>query len=147
MMEVLDVLDMLEDVVDKSMGIPFIGRAIVNREEVLELIDELRLNLPDDLKRAKWVNEQHQKIIDEAKKEAESIIKLAEDKMATMIDDHEITLKAYEKANEIIDNAQKHSKEIRANTKQYVEDSMAKLETSVSEVLSTVQNNRLELRK
>ena len=146
-MEVLDILDMMEDVVEKSMGIPFVGRAIVNREEMLELIDELRLNLPDDLKRAKWVNEQGQKIIDDAKGEAASIIKLAEEKMATMIDDHEITQKAYAQANEIVANAQNHSKEIRANTKQYVDEAMAALEERVSKMLETVQQNRRELKK
>lgn len=146
-MEVLDILDMMEDVIDKSMGIPFVGRAIVNREEMLELIDELRLNLPDDLKRAKWVNEQGQKIIDDAKAEAASIIKLAEEKMATLIDDHEITQKAYAQANEIVANAQNHSKEIRASTKKYVDDSMAVLEEKVSSMLEVVQANRRELKK
>ncbi len=54
-MEVLEIIDMLEDVVEKSMAIPFAGRAVVDREELLDLIQEIRLNLPGDLKQAKWV--------------------------------------------------------------------------------------------
>ena len=89
-MEVLEIIDMLEDVVEKSMAIPFMGRAIVDREELLDLIQEIRLNLPGDLKQAKWVKEERQRILDEANKEAESIIKNAEEKMAGLIDDHEV---------------------------------------------------------
>ena len=51
-MEVLEIIDMLEDVVEKSMAIPFAGRAVVDREELLDLIQEIRLNLPGDLKAA-----------------------------------------------------------------------------------------------
>lgn len=138
---------MLEDVVEKSMAIPFAGRAIVDREELLDLIQEIRLNLPGDLKQAKWVKEERQRILDEANKEAESIVKNAEEKMASLIDDHEITQKAYAQANEIIAAAQNNARELRLGTKQYADDVMASLEAKIEKVASTVRENRKELKK
>ncbi len=144
-MEVLEIIDMLEDVVEKSMAIPFAGRAVVDREELLDLIQEIRLNLPGDLKQAKWVKEERQRILDEANKEAESIVKSAEEKMASMIDDHEITQKAYAQANEIIAAAQNNARELRLGTRQYADDVMASLEAHVAKVAETVHENRREL--
>ena len=144
-MEVLEIIDMLEDVVEKYMAIPFAGRAVVDREELLDLIQEIRLNLPGDLKQAKWVKEERQRILDEANKEAESIVKSAEEKMASMIDDHEITQKAYAQANEIIAAAQNNARELRLGTRQYADDVMASLEAHVAKVAETVHENRREL--
>lgn len=144
-MEVLEIIDMLEDVVEKSIAIPFAGRALVDREELLDLIQEIRLNLPGDLKQAKWVKEERQRILDEASKEAETIIKNAEEKMASLIDDHEITQKAYAQANEIVVAAQNNARELRLGTKQYADDVMASLETKIQKLADIVRENRKEL--
>ncbi len=146
-MEVLELIDMLEDVVDKAFGIPLIGKAIMDRDELLDLIEEIRINLPDDLKQAKWVKDERQRILDDANKEAASIIKLAEEKMASLIDDHEITQRALAQANEIVSSAQNNAREIRSGTKQYVDDHMANLESKLEKMISTVRENRSELKK
>lgn len=145
-MEVLEIIDMLEDVVEKSMAIPFFGRAIVDREELLDLLQEIRLNLPDDLKQAKWVKEERQRILSEAQKEASAVMKNAEEQIVSMIDEHEITKKAYEQANEIIAAAQNNARELRLGTKQYADDVMANLEERVGKVLDTIKENRKELK-
>lgn len=145
-MEVLEIIDMMEDVVEKSMAIPFFGRAVVDREELLDLLQEIRLNLPDDLKQAKWVKEERQRILSEAQKEAGTIMKNAEEQIVTMIDEHEITKKAYEQANEIIAAAQNNARELRLGSKQYADDIMAGLEERVGKVLDTIKENRKELK-
>ena len=145
-MEVLELIDMLEDVVDKAGGIPLIGKAIVDRDELLDLIEEIRINLPDDLKQAKWVKDERQRILDDASKEAATIIKLAEEKMASLIDDHEITQRAQAQAGEIVGAAQANARDIRQSTKQYVDDHMAALEAKIERTLMTVREHRNELK-
>ena len=145
-MEVLELIDMLEDVVDKAGGIPLIGKAIIDRDELLDLIEEIRINLPDDLKQAKWVKDERQRILDDANKEAATIIKLAEEKMASLIDDHEITQRAQAQASEIVTAAQNNARDIRQSTKQYVDDHMAALEAKLERTLMTVRENRNELK-
>jgi vacuolar-type H+-ATPase subunit H len=145
-MEILAILETLEDVVERSVSIPFSGRCLVDKEEILEIIKEIRLKLPDDIKQAKWVKEERQKILLEAQKEAENVVKEAENKIASLVDEHEITKKAYEQADEIIANAQKNAREIRLGTKEYADSILSKVENILSDTLDVIKMNREELK-
>ncbi|MCG8501015.1 MAG: ATPase [Firmicutes bacterium] len=146
-MEILALIDALEDVVESGVSVPFSGKSIIDGQEMLDLIEEIRLKMPDDLKQAKWVKEERQRILLEAQKEANHIIKEAESKIISLIDEHEITKKAYEQANEIVANAQKNAREIRLGTKEYADDILANLEKTIQNTLEVLHNNREELKK
>ncbi len=145
-MEILAILETLEDVLEKSVSVPFSGKCMVDREELLEIIKEIRLKLPDDIKQAKWVKEERQRILLEAQKEANNIIKDAENKISSLVDEHEITKKAYEQANEIISNAQKNAREIRLGTREYADGVLNKVEEILSDTLDVIKMNREELK-
>lgn len=145
-MEILAILETLEDVIEKSVGLPFSGKCMVDREEVLEIIKEMRLKLPDDIKQAKWVKEERQRILLEAQKEANSIIKDAENKISSLVDEHEITKKAYEQSNDIISNAQKNAKEIRLGTREYADSVLTRVEEILQETVEVIRVNREELK-
>ena len=98
-MEIFTLLESIEDILEKSKGVPFSNKVLVDKEEILEIIGELRLKLPEELKQAKWIKEERQRILVEAQKEADDIVKEAENRIISMIDEHEITKKAYELAN------------------------------------------------
>ena len=106
-MEILSILESLENIVEKSVSVPFSGKCMIDKEEILEIIKEIRLKLPDDIKQAKWVKEERQRILLEAQKEANEIIKDAENQISSLVDEHEITKKAYEQSNDIVSNAKK----------------------------------------
>ncbi len=145
-MEILSILETLEDVVEKSVSVPFSGKCMVDREEILEIIKEMRLKLPDDIKQAKWVKEERQKILLEAQKEANNIVKDAENKIASLVDEHEITKQAYEQSNEIVSNAQKNAREIRLGTKEYADNVLAKVQEILEETLEVIKVNREEVK-
>jgi vacuolar-type H+-ATPase subunit H len=145
-MEILDVLDNLEDGIERSITVPFSNKSLVDKSELLNILKEVRLNLPDDLKQAAWIREEKQKIIEKANEEAENILKEAEDKINDMVNDHEITKNAYMQANNIIESAQKSAKEIKNGTKQYADQILNKIEDVLLETLQVVQKNREELR-
>ena len=92
-MEIFTLLETLEDILENSKNLPFSNKGIVDKEEILEIIKEIRLKLPDELKQAKWVKEERQRILSEAQKEANDIVKEAETRIISMIDEHEITKK------------------------------------------------------
>ena len=145
-MEILAILETLEDVVEKSVTVPFSGRCLVDKEEILEIVKEIRLKLPDDIKQAKWVKEERQRILMEAQKEANGIVKDAENKIASLVDEHEITKKAYEQANEIISNAQKNAREIRLGTREYADSILGKVEEILKDTIEVIEINREELK-
>lgn len=145
-MEILAILETLEDVVEKGISVPFSGKCLVDREEILEIVKEIRLKLPDDIKQAKWVKEERQRILLEAQKQADDIIKDAENKIASLVDEHEITKKAYDQANEIVANAQKNAKDIRQGTREYADSVLNKVEDILKDTLDVIHMNRDELK-
>lgn len=145
-MEILSILETLEDLVEKSVNVPFSGKCLVDKEEILEIVKEVRLKLPDDIKQAKWVKEERQRILMEAQKEANNTIKDAEGKIAALVDEHEITKKAYEQANEIISNAQKNAREIRLGTRDYADSVLDKVEEILKDTLDVIKMNREEIK-
>lgn len=145
-MEILAILETLEDLVEKSVSVPFSGKCLVDREEILEIIKEIRLKLPDDIKQAKWVKEERQRILLEAQKEANNVVKDAENKIASLVDEHEITKKAYEQANEIISNAQKNARDIRLGTREYADSILNKVEDILKDTMEVLKMNREELK-
>ena len=146
-MEGMEMLDQLEDIIESSKTVPLIGKAMIDKDELLDIIQELRLKMPDDLKQAKWIKGERQRILLEAQKEATSTIKSAEDKIISMINENEITKKANEAAEEIIKNANARAREIRNATKQYMDDALADSEMVLERTLSTLRDNRLAMQQ
>ena len=101
-MEIFTLLENIEDILEKSKGVPFSNKVLVDKEEILEIISELRLKLPEELKQAKWIKEERQRILVEAQKEADDIVKEAENRIISMIDEHEITKKHMRKKQRLL---------------------------------------------
>jgi len=144
-MEFFTYLQSLEDLIENSKKVPLSEKCIVDQEQVMDLIKEMRLKLPDELKQAKWVKEERQRILVEAQKEADDIVKEAENRIISMIDEHEITRKAYEQKAEIIETANEMSREISKGTKDYADNILQNIEVALQNALETIQNNRREL--
>ena len=159
-MEIFTLLETLEDILEKSKTLPFTEKSIIAKEEFLDIIKEIRLRLPDELKQAKWIKEERERIISEAQKDADDIVKEAENRIISMIDEHEITKKAYDKKTEIIADANEMYREITQGTATYVDGILANIENnmlelgktlngvelSIQNALETIQNNRKELK-
>jgi dsDNA-specific endonuclease/ATPase MutS2 len=145
-MEVLTLLETLEEMLNRSASIPLTKRTLIDREELLSVVSDIKLKLPDELKQAKWVKEERQKILVDAQKEANQLIKEAENRIIAMIDEHEITKKAYEQKTEIIDSANAFSKDLINGTKKYADDILAELEANLQDKLNIIKDNRKELK-
>lgn len=159
-MEIFTLFDTLEDILDKSKKLPFTDKSIIEKEEILEIMKEIRLKLPDELKQAKWIKEERGRIIAEAQKEADDIVKEAENRIIAMIDEHEITKKAYEQKTKIIETANEMSREMSKGTKDYADNILGDIETTIlnlsetitnveatiQNALDTIKNNRSELK-
>jgi vacuolar-type H+-ATPase subunit H len=99
------------------------------------------------MKKAEWIMQEEKLIIEKAKQEAERIIQNAEGQIKSLIDDNDITRKAYEQASELIDSAQKNAREIKMGTKQYADKILVKVEDVLRDTLNVVKANRSELKE
>ncbi len=159
-MEIFTLLETLEDILEKGKTMPFTDKCLVEKSVILDIIKEIRLKLPDELKQAKWIKEERERIIAEAQKDADDIVKEAENRIISMIDEHEITKKAYDKKTEIIAEANDMYREVMKDTNKYadgilanIEETLTKLSESLGNVelsiqsdLDTIKNNRKELK-
>lgn len=145
-MEIFTLLENLEELMESGQKVPFSTKVMVDIEEFREVLEEIRLKLPDELKQAKWVKEERQRIMSDAEKEADSLLKEAEGKIISMVDEHVITKQALAQKEEIIENANKVSKEISTGTKEYADSILLKVEEVLREATDLVHNNRRELK-
>lgn len=145
-MEIFTLLENLENLLEESTKVPFSNKVLVDREELSEIVEDIRLKLPDEIKQAKWVKEERQRIISDAEKEADNIIRDAETKIVSMIDDHEITRQALSQKEEIIETADKVSREISMGTREYADALLERLEEILKETIGVISSNRRELK-
>ena len=145
-MEIFTLLETLEDIMEKSRNVPFSTKCVVDRDEILEIVKEIRLKLPEELKQAKVIKEEHDRIISKANEEASEIVKEAENRIISMIDEHEITRKAYEQKNKIIENANDMAREISNGTKAYADNILAGVQVTLEDALKVIENNRKEVK-
>lgn len=146
-MDILELISELEEKIDSSLEIPLIKKAFVNKEELMNLVGDISLQLPDEVRMAKSIAEDRTRILAAAQKQADLIIKNAEQKIISMVDEHEITKRANEQANEIIAKAQKNARDIRIGTLEYSDNLLSQLDNTLKAMGESVNKSRSDLRK
>lgn len=138
-----EVISTLYDMVQDAWSLPLgAEKCVVERDKVLDLLDEISNQLPGELKQAKTIVESRNEVITNAKKEAENITKQAEQRVRQMISKENVYLEAQKEANEMIRQAQAKIKELRQVTNDYVDDAMKRTEDAISEALGRIRDSR-----
>ena len=145
-MDILLLLDEVEDIIEDGTSVPFSKKILVDTEELLDILKEIRIRLPDEIKQAAWIKEEKQRILAEAQKDADNILNEAEYKLEELIDQEGITKAAQERAEEIINKAQTTAKEIRLGAMEYADSLLAETQEQLKELIETINENRRELR-
>ena len=144
MESIVQLLDELEDIIENGRSAPFSNRVSIDKDEVYDLISELRVKLPNELKQAQWIIEERNKILIDAQREADQIVKSAEERLQRMIDENEVTKKAYDQAAAIIDSAKKNAKEMRLGAVEYSEGILTDVENRVKELKAVVYSESIK---
>nr|MDD6335994.1 ATPase [bacterium] len=145
-MRILTLLDELEAIIDEAKPAPLSSKVMVDRDQLLDIIDDIRMNMPDVIRQAEQIAHQRQRILSDADAEAKSVVSKAEKQAERLVNEHEITTKAYTMAEEVLDNTQKNAREIRMGAIAYADDVLAELERAMQQQLGLVQKNRKELK-
>ncbi len=146
MISVDELLEELDYMLDKAVNVPLGGgRAVVNTDKIKEIIDEIRLHLPSEIRQARAVVAERTEIISAARKEAEGITRRAEERARTMISNEEIVRRATIQANEITSQAQTKARELKKNAIDYAEDIMRTTEDTLSKQLAELRQSRQSL--
>lgn len=145
-MDLLNLIDEIEDIVEAGTSVPLTSRVMVNRDELLDIIKEIRIKLPDEIKQASWIKEERQRILDEAQKSASSMLNDAEARLEELVDNEEIVRQAKERAEEIIRRAELSAEEIRNGALEYADELLYDTQEKFKEIIHVLNENRRELR-
>ncbi|MGM9936751.1 MAG: ATPase [Candidatus Ornithomonoglobus sp.] len=143
-MDIMEIIDMMEDTINKASTVPLTGKIMLDKDELLDYIQEMRLVYPEQLKEAKWVKTERQRILEEAQERADQIKKSAEEMQEQLVDEHEITRQAYEKADAIRDMSERDARETKQDVETYVDDMLADVEHRLDLLLRKVREDREE---
>lgn len=147
-MDFEEILNALEDLVENSWTLPMSGgRTVVDSSQILEFVKEMRLNLPDEIKRSKKIIKERDDIITRARAEAEGIIVSAQVQAKHLVSEQEIYKNAQIKANEIVTNAQGSAKELRTATIEYCDNVLKKTEDTLKKGYDSITETRKNIRK
>lgn len=146
-MDTMEIIEMIEETVDKAPIVPLSGKVLINKDDLMDYIQEMRLAYPDELKEAKWLKEERQRILNEAENKADILVKTAEEKQRQLVEENEISKQAQEYANNLVNNAQTQAMEIKNDCNQYVDDLLGDAERRLEMLLKKVHDDRIHYNK
>lgn len=146
-LEVMELIDKLYMMVSEAWGVPLGNdKCIVEREAALDILNEIRTRMPAELSEAKQVLSAKDEFISNAKREAESVRKNAEDKAKELLEEQEIVKRANAYASKLVEDAELKSGELRRVASEYVDDILRRTEETVGESLRAVNQARASFR-
>ena len=141
-MDVLVLIDKLDDVVHNARPVPLTDQVRVDREEIYDLLDQMRATIPEEIKQARWIVKERQEMLAEAKRESERIIREAREEQIRLTAEEEIVKQAERQAEEIIEDARAREREIRLGAEDYADDILNTLEVNLTKFIAAVQRGR-----
>ena len=142
-----DILEQLEDMLDAAWAMPLSGgKIVVDGDKVREQLDMIRANLPSEIRQARAIVNDRTEIVNTAKKEAEAIIRNAEERRNQILSHEEIVVQAQERANEIHAQTQKRARDMRRTAQEYAEEVLRRTEETLAQQVGQVRQARVSLR-
>jgi F0F1-type ATP synthase membrane subunit b/b' len=144
-MDVLVLIDKLDDLVHNAKPVPFTDRVRVDKEEIYDILDQMRVTIPEEIRQARWIVKERQEMLAEAKREAELIVKEARERQERLVGEDEIPKQAERVAEDIIEDARAREREIRLGAEDYADEILHTLEVNLSKFVAPVQRGRERL--
>jgi len=145
-MNIHEAIDRLEYLIAHSRQIPLTRTVVVDQEEALACIDDLRLSLPDEIKQARWTLQEQQRLLSEAQAEAARTVSKAGERAQTMIGQHDLVKRAEKQAEAMLREASVKAEETRRAADRYAWEVMQSLETQLLRTVATVKKGVEALR-
>lgn len=144
-MDVLYLLDQLEEVLGAGSRVPLTSRTLVDEPEILDIIDQIRLSIPEEIKAAKRLTEERDQVLSAARVEAERIMQEADTQAAERVGEHHLVRSAEARAADIQDRALEQAAQIRREADAYAHRVLLKLREQIAQVSGTVDRGIGEL--
>lgn len=130
-MDVIKLLEYLQGIIESSSKIPVTGKAVINKREILDIIDQIINHLPDEFKKAQWICDEKERILVDAKKQAKIFEEETIDKIRRRVEKQDLVKEAQNRSEEIIASAQRDAKIMRLGAKDYADEILSQLDKEI----------------
>ena len=144
-MDVLVLIDKLDDLVHNAKAVPLTDQVRIDREEIYEILDQMRATIPEEIKQARWIVKERQEMLAEAKRECDRILGEAREQAVREASQTEIVKLAERQAQEIIDDARRAARETRLEMEDWADGILSTLEVNLDKFLGAVKRGRERL--
>jgi len=139
-MDILHLVDRLEELVNEGRRLPLSNKVMVDEQKIWDLIDQMRISIPEEVKKAKRTNQERDRIIAQAHEEAARMVDLKRDEASALVSEHEVAKAAEERAITIVERAKRDAESLRADADEYVVQVLTNLGADLERALKEVRN-------
>ena len=142
-MSVFDILDEMDDLLDNAKAFPLAAhKVVIDGDRLRELVNDIRLNMPKEMKRAQTIDYDCDRIMKEAQANAETIIRSAEDRAKALVSENSIVAEAKKRAHEILAKTKTKCEDTKSATSNYVLKSLTATEASLNTLLQDIRKEK-----
>ncbi|HEY1564586.1 MAG TPA: hypothetical protein VGF72_07885 [Gaiellaceae bacterium] len=144
-MDVLVLIDKLDDLVHNAKAVPLTDQVRIDREEIYDILDQMRATIPEEIKQARWIVKERQEMLAEAKREVDRLLAEAREQAVREASQTEIVKIAERQADEIVDDARRGAREMKLEMEDWADNQLASLEVNLERFLTAVRRGRERL--
>ena len=144
-MDVLVLIDKLDDIIHNARSVPLTDSVMVDREEMYDILDQMRSTIPEEIKQARWIVKERQEMLAEAKQEAERVLTEAQERADRIVSETEVVRLAERNAQQIMEAARERERDTRLGAEDYADEVLGNLELNLEKFIGAVRRGRERL--
>jgi hypothetical protein len=144
-MDVLVLIDKLDDIIHNARSVPLTDSVMIDREEMYDILDQMRSTIPEEIKQARWIVKERQEMLAEAKQEAERVLTEAQERAERLASETEVVHLAERNAQQIMEDARERERETRLGAEDYADEVLGNLEINLDKFIGAVRRGRERL--
>lgn len=141
-MDIAARIHQLEELIREAKSMPLSASVLVNKDEVLELVDGMRNTLPEEIKQARWVVKDREELLAKARRDAEVIVDDARKEQARLVSDDEVVAESAREAERILADAREQARQIKLEAEDYVDAMLASFESTLTKTQERLTRTR-----
>jgi cell division septum initiation protein DivIVA len=145
--DIIARLQQIEDLVQEAKSMPLSSSVLVNREELLELLEAARGDLPEEIKQARWIVKDREELLAKGRRDAEALVERAHNERAKLVSEQEIASAATDEADRIVSEAQELGRQIRLEAEDYVDAKLAQYEIALERTVKEIQRSLAQVQR
>ncbi len=146
-MDILQLIDRLEQLVNSGTRLPLSSRTMIDEQGFLDIIDQLRVSVPEEMKQARRFSQERERVMQQAESEAEKILSAAQEQATILVQDNDLVRRANDEARRLVGDAERQAEETRYGADQYAIEVLAGLDSELTKLLATTRKGRATLEK